>query len=42
MQTFFDIAIAPGGGYFEACRECGWDSHPGYPDDKDEIVRQDE
>ena len=37
MRTFFDIAIAPDGAYFEACGECGWDSHPGYPEDSDEV-----
>src|SRR5450631_4532484 len=36
VRTFFDIAIAPDGAYFEACRECGWDSHPGYPEDSEE------
>ncbi|UDM49576.1 hypothetical protein [Cupriavidus sp. MP-37] len=33
VRTFFDIEIQPDGAYFEACRECGWDSHPGYQDD---------
>jgi hypothetical protein len=36
VRTFFDIAIAPDGAYFEACGECGWDSHPGYPEDDEE------
>jgi hypothetical protein len=36
VRTFFDIAIAPDGAYFEACAECGWDSHPGYPVDDGE------
>jgi hypothetical protein len=33
VRTFFDIAIEPDGAYFEECAACGWDSHPGYPDD---------
>lgn len=33
VRTHYDIDIVPDGAYFEACRECGWDSHPGYPDD---------
>lgn len=37
IRTFFDIGIAPDGKYFEACRHCGWDSHPGYPDDGEEV-----
>jgi hypothetical protein len=36
LRTFFDIAIAPEGAYFESCAECGWDSHPGYPDDEED------
>ncbi|MEJ6847006.1 hypothetical protein V3589_12415 [Sinorhizobium fredii] len=36
LRTFFDIAIAPEGAYFESCAECGWDSHPGYPDEAGE------
>jgi hypothetical protein len=38
VRTFFDIAIAPDGAYFEACRECGWDSHPRYLDDDGEAA----
>jgi hypothetical protein len=38
VRTFFDIAIVPDGAYFESCRECGWDSHPGYPEDDDEAA----
>jgi hypothetical protein len=37
VRTFFDIAIAPNGAYFEACGECGWDGHPAYPEDDDEV-----
>jgi len=33
LRTFFDIAIAPDGAYFEACGPCGCDSHPGEPDE---------
>jgi hypothetical protein len=33
LRTFFDIAIAPDGAYFEACGACDWDSHPGEPDE---------
>jgi len=40
LRTFFDIAIEPDGDYFEACGECGWDSHPGYPADEDEERQQ--
>lgn len=36
IQTHYDIEIHPDGAYFEACRECGWDSHPGYPNEDDE------
>ena len=36
VRTFFDIAIAPDGAYFEACGECGWDRHPGYPEHDEE------
>jgi hypothetical protein len=36
VRTFFDIAIEPDGAYFEACGACGWDSHPGYPDEEGE------
>jgi hypothetical protein len=36
LRTFFDIGIEPDGAYFEACGVCGWDSHPGYPDDEGE------
>lgn len=39
LRTFFDIAIEPDGAYYESCGACGWDSHPGYPDD-DEDQRQ--
>ena len=35
-RTFFDIAIESDGAYFEACAECGWDSHPGYPSENDD------
>jgi hypothetical protein len=34
IRTFFDIEIKPDGSYFEACGACGWDSHPGHPDDQ--------
>jgi hypothetical protein len=34
LRTFFDIAIGSDGAYFEACGACGWDSHPGHPDDE--------
>jgi hypothetical protein len=33
VRTFFDIEIEPDGAYFEACAACGWDSHPGDPDE---------
>jgi hypothetical protein len=36
VRTFFDIEIVPDGAYFEACAACGWDSHPGYPDEDGE------
>jgi hypothetical protein len=36
VRTFFEIAIEPDGAYFEVCAACGWDSHPGYPDDDGE------
>ncbi|WP_457582367.1 hypothetical protein [Ensifer canadensis] len=36
LRTFFDMAIAPEGAYFESCAECGWDSHPGYPEDEED------
>ena len=36
VRTFFDIAIQPDGAYFEACANCGWDSHPGHPDDQEQ------
>jgi hypothetical protein len=36
IRTFFDIEIVPDGAYFEACAACGWDSHPGYPDEDGE------
>jgi hypothetical protein len=36
VRTFFDIAIESDGAYFEACAECGWDSHPGYPSENDD------
>jgi hypothetical protein len=36
VRTFFDIAIEPDGAYFEACAACGWDSHPGHPDEDGE------
>jgi hypothetical protein len=36
LRTFFDIAIAPEGAHFKSCAECGWDSHPGYPDDEED------
>jgi hypothetical protein len=29
IRTFFDVEMGPDGAYFEACGECGWDSHPG-------------
>ena len=35
IRTFYDIAIAPDGAYFESCGECEWDSHPGYPQETD-------
>ena len=38
VRTFFDIGIALDGGYFEVCGECGWDSHPGYPEDDEEAA----
>ncbi len=34
IRTFFDIGIEPDGAYFEKCNACGWDNHPGYPDEK--------
>ena len=34
LRTFFDIQIEPDGAYFEECAACGWDSHPGYPDEE--------
>ena len=36
LRTFFDIQIEPDGAYFEECAACGWDSHPGYPDEETE------
>jgi hypothetical protein len=36
IRTFFDIGIEPDGAYFETCGECGWDSHPGYPDETED------
>ncbi|MFB2562950.1 hypothetical protein [Rhizobium sp. IMFF44] len=36
LRTFFDIAIAPEGAYFESCAECDWDSHPGYSEDEED------
>lgn len=36
VRTFFDIAIGPDGAYFDECAVCGWDSHPGYPDEDTE------
>jgi hypothetical protein len=33
VRTFFDSEIEPDGAYFEDCPECGWDGHPGYPDE---------
>jgi hypothetical protein len=36
IRTFFDVAIEPDGAYFEACASCGWNSHPGYPEDDNE------
>jgi len=33
LRSHFDIEIEPDGDYFVSCGECGWDSHPGYPDD---------
>ena len=42
VRTFFDIAIALDGGYFEACRECGWDIQPRYSEDEKEAVDKSE
>jgi hypothetical protein len=42
VRTFFDIAIPPDGAYFEACGECDWDSHPGYPADYEGAAVTDE
>ncbi len=36
IRNFFDIAIGPDGAYFDECAACGWNSHPGYPDDDTE------
>jgi hypothetical protein len=36
VRTFFDIEIEPDGAYFEACAACGWDSHPGDPNEDDD------
>ncbi|HEY5237403.1 MAG TPA: hypothetical protein VIJ62_03400 [Rhizomicrobium sp.] len=33
VRIYFDIEIEPDGAYFEACRACDWNSHPGYPVD---------
>jgi hypothetical protein len=40
LRTFFDIAIEPDGAYFEACAACGWNSHPGYPDDARDLDQE--
>jgi hypothetical protein len=41
IRNHFDIAIGPDGTYFDECPACGWNSHPGYPeDDTEELDEQ--
>lgn len=32
VRSYYDPAIEPDGDYFERCRSCDWDNHPGYAD----------
>lgn len=35
VQSYFDAAIEPDGAYYERCRACDWNNHPGYPGEEE-------
>lgn len=32
VRSYYDPAIMPDGAYYQRCKACDWDDHPGYPE----------
>ena len=37
IRSHFDSLIAPDGAYYETCGVCDWSSHPGYPEEGEDV-----
>ena len=37
IRTHFDNFLKPDGGYYETCGVCDWSSHPGYPEECEDV-----
>lgn len=35
VRSYYDAEIEPDGAYYQRCRACDWNDHPGYPDDEE-------
>ena len=42
VRSYYDAAIEPDGAYYERCRACDWNNHPGYGEDDGEAKAGDE
>jgi hypothetical protein len=38
VRSYYDAAIEPDGAYYERCRGCDWNNHPGYGKDDEKIL----
>lgn len=35
VRSYYDATIEPDGAYYDRCKACNWNNHPGYPDEEE-------